>query len=864
MAFENRILIGAALSGILFGSLGCMNAPKQAAVPSAAKAPDMLAGAQSQAPMSTEDREQYRDKLLQILPPVPSFDAWLKKTNALPPDFNSLPRNNSLPDPLTFLNGRTVTTAAQWTARRDEISNLSQKYVWGTVPPRPKIDHVVTLDEKHADGYTVRNVRLEFGPGDKGTMRVRVYIPDGDGPFPVLINSSLQGWAASLIRRGYISAGFAGNDAMDDAAALSQLYPDYDFALLPRRGWAAGLVVDYLATLSQVDMKHIAIFGYSRDGKMAVLAAALDPRITAVIAGSTGVGGVLPWRAAGERGFGEGIESTTRSFPTWFAPQLRFFAGREDRLPVDGNLLAAMIAPRSLLMEWGNNDQVSNTWGNEQTYYSALKVYQLLGVPDRIGTLRVPGFHGANDEEADLDWLDQQFGRSTQKWTSNLIFQWNWDTWRTNSRQSLDLSKYPEHTSDDLLQSSSGKISSAADWEKKSVELCKSVLSMLGDEPPKLSSADSASAFFGAGPVADPGRGAVARPAGGAAPGTPGAATGTGIAGAGRAGAVAPSATAAPAAMSAAPRPAAFGLAMGVGGPAPTAGQVAPNLPLWVINNGGNSYGWLEPEKSEAAVRHINFGGIAGDLYYPKDTPAGKKLPAVIWLHGYSYPLGYMWVYHSDLHPILALVHAGYAVLAYDQSGFGSRLSETGPFYDRYPKWSHMGRLVEDAHSAVDALAKDQLVDPERICLFGYSLGGTVAIYEAALDSRVKGVVSIAGFTPMRTDTAARGNGGVARYSYERDLVPLLGFFIGHESQIPYDYQDLLGMIAPRPVLVVEPLLDRDATPADVASAVSQAKQVYSLYGAGDKLAINEPWDYNRLPNNTLNDAVKWMTSNLP
>ena len=213
---------------------------------------------------------------MQILPPAPPFDVWLKKTNALPPDFNSLPKHNSLPDPLTFLNGRPVTTAAQWPARREEISKLSQKYVWGTVPPRPKIDHVVLLDEKHSDSYTVRNVRLEFGPGSKGTMRVRVYIPDGGGPFPVLINSTLSGWASSLIRRVYISAGFAGSDSMDDADALAQLYPDYDFALLPRRGWAAGLVVDYLATLSQVDMRHIGIFGYSRDGKMAVLAAAMS------------------------------------------------------------------------------------------------------------------------------------------------------------------------------------------------------------------------------------------------------------------------------------------------------------------------------------------------------------------------------------------------------------------------------------------------------------------------------------------------------------------------------------------------------------------------------------------------------------
>ena len=45
-------------------------------------------------------------------------------------------------------------------------------------------------------------------------------------------------------------------------------------------------------------------------------------------------------------------------------------------------------------------------------------------------------------------------------------------------------------------------------------------------------------------------------------------------------------------------------------------------------------------------------------------------------------------------------------------------------------------------------------------------------------------------------------------------------------------------MIAPRPVLVIEPQLDRDATPADVQDAVDQARKVYTLYGAGDKLTL--------------------------
>jgi hypothetical protein len=363
----------------------------------------LLAGWRSAGAMTPAERRQYLERLQQILPEVPSFKAWLEKTGEIPPDFDAFPRVNGLPDPLKFLDGRPV-RAQDWRARRAEIRQLFEKYDLGSFPPKPKLERFVTIDEAAGAGYKIRNVRLEFGPGSRGTVRVQVMIPEGKGPFPVLISPNLTGWAPSLLRRGYISAGYAGNDGMDDAAALAALYPDYDFALLPRRAWAASLVLDYLETLPQVDVKHIAMNGYSRDGKMATIAAAMDERIAALIAGSTGVGGVLPWRTSGERGFGEGIETTTRQFPTWFVPRLRFFSGREDRLPIDANLLVAMIAPRAVLMEWGHNDEVSNTWGDEQSYYSALKVYQMLGQPGRIGILHVPGFHGANDQEACLDW----------------------------------------------------------------------------------------------------------------------------------------------------------------------------------------------------------------------------------------------------------------------------------------------------------------------------------------------------------------------------------------------------------------------------------------------------------------------------
>jgi len=158
----------------------------------------------------------------------------------------------------------------------------------------------------------------------------------------------------------------------------------------------------------------------------------------------------------------------------------------------------------------------------------------------------------------------------------------------------VDLSRYPRHASDDILS-----VASAADWEKKAADIRESVEWMLGDEPAMIPPAGGRGGFGGRGPMPGGGRGA--------------------------------------------------------GNP----GQTTPDLVAWVIQQGGGSYGWLEPQKSRTASRPVTFGfNVRGDLYYPANTPEGTKLATVIWLHGYSYQLGYMCVYHNDLHPILALVRA--------------------------------------------------------------------------------------------------------------------------------------------------------------------------------------------------------------
>ncbi len=229
----------------------------------------VLALIQPASAMSQQDRREYLAKILKILPPAPQFQQWLDKTGELPPDFDALPRMNTLPDPLKFLDGRPVRNAADWKARRAEIWNLYQKYDLGTFPPKPKLDRAVVLDETQGNGYLIRNVRLEFGLDSKATMRVQVMIPNGVGPFPVLISPNLAGGArlcfAAATSRQDTPATMPWTMRPCSTSSIPITISRFCRAALGLPGWSS--ISGNSAAGRQEAHRHVRLFARRKDGR---------------------------------------------------------------------------------------------------------------------------------------------------------------------------------------------------------------------------------------------------------------------------------------------------------------------------------------------------------------------------------------------------------------------------------------------------------------------------------------------------------------------------------------------------------------------------------------------------------------------
>ncbi len=449
----------------------------------------MFAGPAAAVDEAVARRQQYLEQVQRLLPESKPWSAWLAESGELPPDFEAFPSIPGLPDPLIGPDGQRVTTPGTWARQREALKALFAQWIMGSAPPAPDHVEAAVLDERREAGCTVREVELRFGPDGKARLWCEVMIPEGNGPFPVFLTQhNHRAWALIALQRGYLACVYAGADTRDDTDSFLEAYPGYDWSRLTRRAWAAGRCVDYLEEVPQADARRIAITGHSRNGKQALMAAALDERIAIVISSSSGAGGSMPTRLYGEQQYGEGIEMITRSFPEWFHPRWRFFTGREDRLPLDLHELAALSAPRPCLISTALNDDVESVWAGEQAYHAVRPVYRLFGAEDRLRILYRPGGHETWPTviERYLDWCDLHFGRGEYAFPERLIYPHDWGAWRAKSRTAPDPQAFPARGADDVLANPDGtQIDNREDWNRRREEIRGHVRAMLGAAPPR-------------------------------------------------------------------------------------------------------------------------------------------------------------------------------------------------------------------------------------------------------------------------------------------------------------------------------------------------------------------------------------------
>ena len=360
-----------------------------------------------------------------------TFQHWLMRTGELPPVYDSLPSIPFLPDPLVIDEGGDnipVKNMDQWKEKRKWLKEQLEYYITGTYPPKPENLEVKTLSEKKDGETIVRMVELSFGPEHKAKLTVDMMIPPGEGPFPVFLTQwNHREWATVAVRRGYIGCVYAGADAKDDTEVYSEIWAgEYDFTRLMRRAFGAFRAIDYLHTLPYVDKEKIGITGHSRNGKLSLMAAAFDERITACIPSSGGTGAEVPWRYNSQNYDIEDITMLSTAVPAWLHPRLRFFIGHEHKLPVDQNSFMALIAPRGLMLSTAINEGASNPWGIEQAYHASQKVYKFLGAENSLAIRSRYGLHSvsARDMEDYIDFFDYVFKRSDYKPENRLFYKY--------------------------------------------------------------------------------------------------------------------------------------------------------------------------------------------------------------------------------------------------------------------------------------------------------------------------------------------------------------------------------------------------------------------------------------------------------
>ncbi|MFO0802157.1 MAG: acetylxylan esterase [Gemmataceae bacterium] len=253
-------------------------------------------------------------------------------------------------------------------------------------------------------------------------------------------------------------------------------------------------------------------------------------------------------------------------------------------------------------------------------------------------------------------------------------------------------------------------------------------------------------------------------------------------------------------------------------------------------------------------------------LCIPKAVLDGKaKAPAVLCLHPTDNNVGYGVVVglggKENRQYAAELADRGFVTLAPNYP----LLAKYQPDVKKLGWESGTLKAVWDNIRGLDYLETLPFVDAKPgFATIGHSLGGHNSVYTAVFDPRLKVIVSSCGLDSYLDYY----NGDEKNWMPERGWVQTrymlkLGEYKGRLKDIPFDFHEMIGALAPRHVFIVAPLKDSNFKHDSVDRIVAAAKPVFKLHGAEDRLKVTHPDCQHDFPNDSREEAYKLIESAL-
>jgi pimeloyl-ACP methyl ester carboxylesterase len=265
----------------------------------------------------------------------------------------------------------------------------------------------------------------------------------------------------------------------------------------------------------------------------------------------------------------------------------------------------------------------------------------------------------------------------------------------------------------------------------------------------------------------------------------------------------------------------------------------------------------------------INFTAAENEivpayLYVPHSSGENNKHAAMLVLHGTGDAGKRLVDGESRLKNrahAKELAQRGYVVIAPDYPSMGD-LKDYDFENDRYQ--SGTMKAIFNHMRCVDLLQSRKDVDPERIGVIGHSLGGHNAMFAGAFDARLKVIVSSCGWTLMDyydigEKASERYGGRLGPWAQDRYMPLLRDKYNLEAERIPFDFDDVITALAPRPFFSNSPINDSNFDVEGVKKGIEASLVLYRSLGAEENLQVRYPDAGHDFPREVRLEAYQFI-----